>query len=523
MVDFSKALQKNKPGRALTAKADTHNPPTKRLSNVSTSTAIALVKTDHRKAEIDWLIVSYGLGRAGHSHFSPSSSAGWLNCSGFLLANAGKPDVAGVDAAYGTVAHGVAAAWLTAIRDEGRKVAEHVPKRFLNWTTVENGFPIDVDSVMLHHIRRYIDWCREVEIEGDVYIEQRISYEPYMPIPNQGGTADHFVCISPVIDQDGNILEGGRCVITDLKMGVGIWVDVVENTQAMLYALGVFLEHDWIYHFEKFTIRICQPRLDYFGTWECSRADLLAFGERVRIKADQAWVPDAPRTPGPKQCQWCADKECAARSALLEDLADDYFDDDDVIEGRAEKSYTTEDLTTHSMAPLFGDLEKEPKFIKNMSVALMAWRYSHRAMFTKFFQETGEELLRLAQAGEHIPGWKIGEGKRAFKWLDPEDAAMELSVVGLPESVIFKTEVTSVAKAKTAIKAAKLMDNEELKLFLSGAPARKVGKKTLAAKPGLVKTIPGKPTLVPSGDPRIDVQDATDDAFDDDEEEDDGL
>lgn len=470
-----------------------------------------------KQDEVNRLIRLYGLGRAGHSHFSPSSSAGWLNCRGFVLANAGKPDVAGEDAAYGTVAHGVAAVWLTAIRDEGRKAAEHVPKRFLNHHTTENGFKITVDANMLHHIRRYIDWCSEVEMMGDVFIEQRVDYSVYTPIPNQGGTADHFVCIPPVIDENGKLLGAGELIITDLKMGIGVPVFVERNTQAMLYALGVFLEWNWAYSFGRITIRICQPRLDYFGVWHCSRDELLAFGEEVRVKAAQGWVADAPRTPGPKQCQWCADKSCVAKSALLESFADEVFDDDEDVEAQLmPKDFAAKELDDHAMTPLFGKLlpEKEPRFSQRMSVAVMAWRYSHRKMFEKYFRDIGQELLRLAQAGEHVPLWKVVNGRRKFSWLDPEQAAKELYEEGVPEDKIWISEVTSVAEATKLLREITGGKPKEVEAWLYDGTKNEPGEKSR------VRVYPGKPTLAPSDDNRIDLHDQVDEMLDDDDDDD---
>lgn len=430
-------------------------------------------------AEVDPLIAKYGLGRHGHSHFSPSSSAGWLNCAGFLLANAVRTDMAGYDAAYGTVAHEIAANWLKARKRDPSK-AELVPAAAFGTIKVVGDHSVTVDETMLHHIRRYVDWCAEVEILGDVHIEQYVEYSDYMPIPEQGGTADHFVCT-----------KDGTLIITDLKMGTGVRVFVESNSQAMLYALGVYLEWNWFYGFKKVIIRICQPRLDYFGVWECTVADLLAFGEVVRSRAALAWAENAPRTPSTKACQWCNEIACPAKSALLEDLTDDKFSDD-------VPTYDHEAMEAHiaEKPPL---MLPRPKagYLTNEDIALMAWRYQHRAMMEKWFRQMGETLLGLAQAGVPVPGWKIVNGRRSYDWTDADKAAEELSVAGLPEEMIFKTEVTSVAKAREYLKTVGKTTKEIEALFFDEGD-------------GLVKTTQGKPTLAPVKDDRLDVEDAAD-------------
>lgn len=426
--------------------------------------------------ETQRLIDRYGLGRAGHSHFSPSSSAGWLNCLGFLLANAGKPDMAGEDAAYGTVAHGVAAHLL-----RGGDPAVH-----LGTEQLQDGHTIKVDEDMLFHIQRYIEWCREVEVLGDVFVEQHVDYSIYTPIPRQGGTADHFVC------------GPGWMVITDLKMGTGVRVFVENNTQAMLYALGVFLEWDWAYGFQTITIRICQPRLDYFGTWKTTRNELLGFGEYVRERAALAWREDAPRSPSPKACQWCADLGCAARSAHLETLIDDALADDEVVYG--DEQYSADEMKYHEQQ--IGGEVRVPSRPDKDGTALLAWRYRHRGMYEKWFRRIGEELLARAQRGENVPGWKIVDGRRSFRWVSEENAAAGLSEAGVPPEKIHTTEIISVAQARKVLKAA-------------GVPGKQVdvmfeGDEHTEA---LVKTVPGKPTIVPDRDDRVDTRDNDDAAF----------
>lgn len=470
---------------------------------------IIATSVETREDEIARLLRTYGTSNNGHALFSPSSSAGWMNCQGFLLANANKIDRAGIDAAYGTVAHAFAAEWLTAIRDHGAKRAERVPKAALNTVHLSDGHEITIDAQMVHHVRRYIDFCAEVERLGDVFIEQRVGYEGYTPIPGQGGTADHFVCVPPRRGAGGKMVERGQLIITDLKMGY-LRVDVVRNTQAMLYALGVYLEWNWLYGFGTITIRIAQPRLDSFETWECSDTELLAFGEEVRIAADKAWREDAPRSPSAKACQWCRDVLCPARSNLLADLTDDAFEPDpEVLTGEKTPTYDTVAMAAPppplTMAPPPGPEKVDPN-----RVALAAWRYRHRSFYERYFKEIGEELLRLALTGVEIPGFKVTRGRRSFSWLDPETAAFELSVLGLGEEDIFKSTVTSVNQASTALRVKVGMSPENIEKLLYGDEATK--------QTGLATVKPGKPMLAPIGDQRTDVKDATDAAFEDDDE-----
>jgi hypothetical protein len=463
------------------------------------------IEPETRIEQINRLIREYGLDRAGHSLFSPSSSAGWLNCKGFLLANAKKGDMAGYDAAYGTVGHAIAAEWLLTIRESGKKNGEKVPDKYLGRVIEERGFNIEVDTLMLSHIRRYIDWCEEVELLGDVFIEQRIDYSEYTPIPNQGGTADHFVCISPTLDSPGEL------IITDLKMGM-LRVDVEENSQALLYALGVYLEYNWLYDFEKFTIRICQPRLDSFRTWECDLEYLLAFGERVRAAANAAWTDNAPRSPSPKACQWCADVACPARSRLLEDIADDTFDDEDVISGKSLPEYDAEELDNHAKAPKGGGDMSEivPRFSHDVETSLMVWRLRQKSLVMKFFEQIEAELLKRALAGEDLIWFKPGNGRKTLEWFDAEIAAAALADSGVPEDKIYITEVTSPAKARDALREVG-MKPKTIREFLFGEEGE--------IEQPLVKEKPGKVKLVAAKSRSVDVRVAADEVFDDEDEE----
>ncbi|HSU67185.1 MAG TPA: DUF2800 domain-containing protein, partial [Tepidisphaeraceae bacterium] len=375
----------------------------------------------------DTMIEKYGLGKNGHSHFSPSSSAGWLACPGYVLANALHGDTAGVDAAYGTVAHSVAQEW----NESGRRPVERIGEK-VRIDAGGNPYDIEITSEMLDYVEQYVDWC--AEIEGDVFVEQRVDLSPWLPIPGQGGTADHFVCAPDLL------------TITDLKMGTGVHVKVERNPQAMLYALGAFEEWDWIYGFKRIVIRICQPRLGYFGVWECSRDDLLAFGEEVRARAALAWQENPPRVPSEKACRFCAARrDCPALSMHLDALVDDAFDAEDT-------TYSVAEMRGHE-ATVMVEGPLLPGDPLALSTAFLAYRLRYRKMYEGWFNSIYDELLTRAEKGETIPGWKLAKGRRSYKWRDADDAAYTLIEAGLGDDDIYHTEITSVAKARKLLRA----------------------------------------------------------------------
>ena len=441
--------------------------------------------TGSRKQVVDKLIAKYGLSRNGHAIFAPSSSAMWLTCAGSLLINATAVDTAGIDAAQGTVAHALAEYW-------NRNGEEKTVSRFLGKTKtakaggVEYSFVIDRD--MLDEVEKYVDWI--AELPGDHYFEQLVSPD-VAPIPGQTGTADHFVC-SP-----------GRLVITDLKYGM-IRVYAERNTQAMLYALGAFLEWDWLYGFQTIVIRICQPRLNSFDVWECSREELLEFQAFARERADLAWNENAPRTPSRKACQWCAAKNaCPARLAQAEALADDF--DQFCIDAEV-TSYTDDDLLDiiGQEQPLKAPTH-DPRVL---TTAQMSYALTFRPHFEAFFKGMAAELLDRAEKGETLPYQKLSDGRRQYRWNDPTRTIQVIAAnYRIAPSKLAPPKILSIDKMKKLLRAE-----------TGDKPA--VIKKLL--KP-LYTGFAGKRSLTSIKDERVDSQSVADeiaDLVDEDEDED---
>lgn len=399
----------------------------------------------------------------------------WLYCSGSLIPNILAPDEAGEAAAEGTVAHELGEQWLKSGRRPVERIGEVV--KIIEGTQI---FEIEITHSMMDYVEQYVTWCWEQD--GDHYVETKVYFSDLTPIPNQGGTADHCACLP------------GHLIITDLKFGKGEQVFALNNTQLRLYAYGFFVMYDWFYDFKKITIRIAQPRLDHFDVWEITREELLEFAAWVKIRAAAAWKPNAPRSPGPKQCLWCKVKgDCVARLLFEERMVDDAFDDltaEITVEDMANlKKRLDDDLDTW-------ELRRPP--VATLSVEQKVKLLAYRKMSERWWDQLYDDLLAMLVRGEKVPGMKLVEGRSNRKYTSDEKAIEHLRSLGLSDSDITRTEVRSFTDVEEAL--------------------RKAGYRR-ADLPDLLKSIttkpPGKATMVEAGDPRPAISDRDEGVFDD--------
>jgi len=410
-----------------------------------------------------------------HSIFAPSASAMWMNCAGSLIANLLAEDDAGIDAAYGTVGHGVGEMWLkTGVRPS------HLIGRI---ETVDEGhakFDIEIDSIMLNYVEQYVDWCNF--LPGDHFVERRVDFSRLTPIDRQSGTADHIACAP------------GWMIITDLKMGKGHQVFAENNSQGLLYALGAYFKWDPIYHFEKITIRIAQPRLGHWDEWTITLQELLDFADLVIERAMAAWVPNAPRTPGIKQCQWCKVRaSCADRAAWIYNI----------VTGAGDSLYDPVD-TSAFLDMLDGDeFSMQTVPARELTMAEMVKLVAYRKSVENWFKDIEDALERAMMRGESVPQRKLvaGRGKRVFLEKDPLKLADLLELAsGVPSSEFMEpptvfgiTKIEEVLQNKGGYK----------------------GKELPGLFDGFVLKIPGRPTMAPEWDKRPAVGLDDDGDFDD--------
>lgn len=217
-----------------------------------------------------------------HARLGPSDSARWLTCPGSINFTKDYPNSSSAAADEGTVAH-----W---VREECLYWGDD-PYAYIGQQMTLNGTTWTVDADMADALMEGVDFIRE--FSGKMFIEERIDLGRWMP--GQFGTLDCGIANDDVI------------LISDLKFGRGVAVDPVGNTQQMIYALGFWDQYArHVSKAEKVLIHIDQPRhAQGGGLWTTTVAELLAFGEELRRKAQATLDPDAPLVPSAKGCQWC--------------------------------------------------------------------------------------------------------------------------------------------------------------------------------------------------------------------------
>jgi len=264
-----------------------------------------------------------------------------------------------------------------------------------------------------------------------VLIEQRLDFSCYVP---QGfGTGD---CI---------IIADKKLHIIDFKYGMGVLVDVVDNPQMKLYALGALEIYDSLYDIEEVSMTIFQPRRENVSTWTIPVKELKDWAENeLKPKALMAYDGEGEYLPG-EWCTFCrAAVKCRARAEEKLKLAQSEF----------------------KLPPLLTDAEIEEVLAKLTD--LTKWANEIISYATDAAVNHGKEWY----------GFKIVEGRSVRKYKD-EDAVAEAAKANGYKDIYRQSLITLTEMQK-------LMGKAKFEEILGG----------------LIHKPPGKPTLVPLSDKR---------------------
>jgi len=300
-----------------------------------------------------------------------------MRCPGSLLLEEKLPDTSSVYADEGTAAHEVGA-WILA-----SNLDEATARKVVGELGVEvNGKVWPITDDMIDHCIDYAKLVREYANGRPILTERRLEFSHVVDVANQFGTSDAV------------ILGDDTLFVVDLKYGMGVKVDAMDNEQLQLYALGALKEYEFLGDFSLVQMVIHQPRLNHVAEYVITVPELLAFGRRAKEAAALALTPNATLVPGEKQCRFCKAKATcpALREEVLDIVAADASDFDDLTE-------TVNDGDTDYLS------------VAMDKVGLVEdWCKAIRA-----------EVERRLMAGQTVPNYKLVEGRQGNRaWADKE-------------------------------------------------------------------------------------------------------
>lgn len=363
-----------------------------------------------------------------HAVLSASSAYRWTVCTKSARLEEQYKDSSSAAAREGTLAHALAEySLIQGVSTEDVDFAA-LPG-FLEEAADINLNEDDLQS-MRRHVQEYVDYV--MALPGVRYFEQRVDFSHL--VPDGFGTSDAIV------------LQGNVADVVDLKYGKGKKV-FADGPQTKLYALGALHDYDFIFDQVEFVrLHIHQPRLDHVDVYEMPIAELRAFGDWIKARAELAYNGTGEFVAG-DHCDFCrARKDCRARAQANLDMATKEF---------GMECPPADRLSIEEIAAILPRLDQ----------------------FIKWAKELDEHALELALEGTRIPGYKVVEGRSTRKWTDELNVAAAMRKEGLSNEQIYKMSLIGITEAEKLL-----------------------GKKSEVF--GLAVKAEGKPTLVPLSDKR---------------------
>ena len=309
-----------------------------------------------------------------HARFAPSAAHRWLNCTASVDAASHYSDPQSFEAAEGTAAHFLLERCLV----DGGDPADHLGRTIVTRENhVERKFVIDKD--MAQDVAIATEFIRGVVARpGFSGVESRVDLN-FLEV-GTFGTADLW-----------HWGEDGVFTVADFKYGRGD-VDVIQNPQLMLYALGL-IEPYRNSKPHSVHLAIIQPRsvmpVPRIKTWTFPLAKIY----QIAADAHDA-ITEANRNPQFKTGAWC--KHCPALGHCP----------------------ATEDAAT-ALAPSL--------LTADMTVADAARIMERKDLLEKIVGRAEKLLLEAALRGVKVPGYKLVTGIKHRQWRDENLAKQRLA------------------------------------------------------------------------------------------------
>ena len=245
-----------------------------------------------------------------HATLSPSASHRWLVCPGSVEANVNKPWKQSIPALEGTSAHSLLE---TCLR------LGTTPEEFFG-SVLEPGH-MTIDEDMIDGVGYALDYVHAYVANNPktkVLVEHSVSFGAAIGATDEQGfgTSDVILDNYPI-----------ECVVIDYKHGVGISVSVKDNSQLLLYAVGMRAQRG---RYQRYRKVVVQPRLARRKPVQEAPAltdiKVMQWVDKVvRPVVPLALGKGAPRVAG-AHCRYCAaNGNCQAQYSLAMKKAQEEF------------------------------------------------------------------------------------------------------------------------------------------------------------------------------------------------------
>lgn len=365
-----------------------------------------------------------------HAKLGASSMYRWSACPGSVaeIERVNLPNLSSAYAEEGTDAHALGAAVLSGrVRLVESLIGDKVEIDKRSFVVTEEM----LEAIVLYNGTIDADEDNSTKL----HVEQRFDLSSIYP--GCYGTADAVVW-----HPDTKLL-----IVSDLKYGAGIPVEVENNPQLMYYGLGALLSLG--YPAKRVRLQIIQPRCEHpkgpVRRWEIDAIDLIDFAADLVQFATATEAADAPLVAG-DHCRFCpAAPACREIERHRNEVAKFEF-----------------------AAPTF-----DP--------ARLALALESIPVLEAFIKRVRELAYSEAEAGRTPPGWKIVAKKGRRAWIDADQVATTLGLKGYEDDDIYEPR-----KIKSPAQMEKV-----------------VGKKVLD---DYIHTPSSGHVLVPESDPRLPVR-----------------
>ena len=371
-----------------------------------------------------------------HAKLSASGSKKWIACTRSARLEELFPDDDSEFAAEGTFGHALFEHHMLCYlgRDTEHALINDLPGFGEYWSQeLSDSVDLAVDRAVAR-----IEHARSVCKDPVILLEQRLDFSAW--VPEGFGTGDMVIITDTYIE------------VLDLKMGKGIEVSAIENSQFRLYMLGAYNTYGHLYDVTHVIGTVLQPRLNNWSSEELEVADLLLWADRVVVPAAKlAWAGEGEFVAG----EHCSSGFCKARFTCT---------------ARAEHNL---EIARQDFAGL------DPELMSDSQIAVVLTK---AADAIKWLNDVSAYALTQATTkGRVFDGFKLVEGRSNRVISNPDELAKRLVAQGVPEAVLYERSMLGL----TALEKA-------------------VGKKALAEAAGddLITKPPGKPVLVHNSDKR---------------------